>query len=69
MSYSLCWMGDVEQVPSQQISARMGGRGTVELEGQGGWRCMLITSGAGGRALQVSVPQRPIHSKSGLAFF
>lgn len=22
----------------------------------GGWRCMLITSGAGGRALQVSVP-------------
>lgn len=59
----------MEQVPSQQTSARMGGRGTVELGGQGGWRCMLITSGAGGSALQVSVPQRAIHAKSGPAFF
>lgn len=68
MSYSLCRMGDVEQVPRQRSSARMGGRGTGEWEGQGGWRCMLITSGAGGRALQVSVPQRSIHSGSGLVF-
>lgn len=68
MSYSLCRMGDVEQVPRQQSSARMGGRGTREWEGQGGWKCMLITSGAGGWALQVSVPQRTIHSGSGQAF-
>lgn len=51
-------------MPRQHGGARMGVRGTGEREGQGGWRCMLITSGAAGRALQVSVPQRTIHSGS-----
>lgn len=67
MSDSLRRMGDVEQVPKQHSSARMGGWGTGEWEGRRGWRCMLITSGAGGRALQVSVRQRTIQSRSGLA--
>lgn len=46
--------------------ARMGGRGTGERGGRGGWRRMLMAPGAGGRALQVSVPQRSIHSEPAL---
>lgn len=48
--------------------ARMCGPGSGQCEGRGGWRCMLITSGAGGPVLQVSVLQRTIDFGAGRAF-
>lgn len=48
--------------------ARTCGPGSGQCEGRGGWRCMLITSGAGGPLLQVSVLQRTIDFGAGRAF-
>lgn len=58
-------MADENQVPRGGRGARTCGRGSGQCEGQGGGMRMLITSGAGGMALQVSAQQRTIDFGSG----